>query len=101
MMVPVALASTSTALKGEDRLTVNVSLPSLRVSPTTGTASVLVNGSPGFQVSDVDTVVKSLPAVAVPLAVAAFTPTVTPLGTGAEMVTAKLAVLVPELPSTA
>ena len=68
-MVPTPWPSATPAFTAPDRLRENVSSSSSTVSPCTATVMVVLV-SPGANVSVPPTAVKSLPAVAVPLAVA-------------------------------
>ena len=51
LIVPVAVASASAALVGDESVTVKASAPSGLVSPITGTVKFWVSASPAFQVS--------------------------------------------------
>ncbi len=95
-MVPIPWLSPRVPLTGAVRLTAKVSLGSAAVSPTTGTA-IGSCVTPGLKVSVPLPAVKSVPEVAVPLAVAYWTLTVLPLACESE--TVNVAGVVPLLPS--
>src|SRR5262245_1697491 len=95
-MVPSPLPSAMVALAGDESVTVNVSVDSIVVSPVTGTVMVC-EVTPAAKVSVPEVVVKSLPAVALPFAVAYWTVTDEALAALRLAVNVKL--VVPVLPS--
>src|SRR4029453_7676472 len=96
-MMPAPAESPRTALTGADRFSANASSASSTVSPSTlmPTAEVV---APGAKPTLPEAAVKSLPAVALTLAVAKETDTLLPLGCDSEM--ANVHPVAPVSPST-